>query len=210
MENSEKLSLKEVIVVEGKYDKIQLQTVVSSPIITLNGFRVFKDKEAQSLIRNIAKTRGILVMTDVDSAGFVLRNFLKSIADKSSVKHAYIPTVFGKEKRKAESSKEGKIGVEGIDRENLVKAIRSSGATINGVRYEQGSREITKMDLFEFGLCGMDNSAVKRQELLRFLSLPEYLSTNAMISALNCLYTYDEFNLILNKFINNTEVNYES
>ncbi len=210
MENNEKLSLKEVIVVEGKYDKIKLQTIVSSPIITLNGFRVFKDKEAQSLIRNIAKTRGILVMTDVDSAGFVLRNFLNSITDKSLIKHAYIPTVFGKEKRKAESSKEGKLGVEGIDRESLVKAIKGSGATINGVKPEQSGREITKMDFFDFGLCGRDNSAVLRKELLNFLSLPEYLSTNAMLSALNCLYTYDEFNLILNKFKNKTEVNYES
>ena len=102
MPDFEKLNIKEAVVVEGKYDKIKLQSIISSTIITLNGFRVFKDKEAQTLIRNIAATRGILIMTDVDSAGFVLRNFLNGIVDKSHVKHCYIPTIFGKEKRKAE------------------------------------------------------------------------------------------------------------
>ncbi|MBE6825129.1 MAG: DUF4093 domain-containing protein [Ruminococcaceae bacterium] len=208
--DTEKLSLKEVIIVEGKYDKIQLQTVVKSPIITLNGFRVFKDKEAQSLIRNIAKTRGILIMTDVDSAGFVLRNFLNGIADKSQIKHCYIPTVFGKEKRKAEFSKEGKIGVEGIDREKLVNAIKSSGATINGDTKNVIEKEITKLDFYDLGLCGKDDSSHLRKALLTHLGLPTYMSTNAMISAMNCLYTYDEFNILLNKFFNNTEVQNES
>ena len=113
MSDFEKLELKEAVIVEGKYDKIRLQSVITSTIITLNGFRVLKDKEAQSLIRRLAKTRGILVMTDVDSAGFVLRNFLRGIVSEDSIKHCYIPTVFGKEKRKAEYSKEGKLGVEG-------------------------------------------------------------------------------------------------
>lgn len=207
MADFERLNLKEAVIVEGKYDKIRLQTLVSSPIITLNGFRVFKDKEAQSLIRSIAKNRGILIMTDVDSAGFVLRNFLSGITDKSNIKHCYIPTVFGKEKRKASFSKEGKLGVEGIDRESLVNAILKSGATIIGQESECGnSREITKMDFFDFGLIGADNSAVMRKELLSYLGLPQYLSTNAMISALNCLFTYDEFNVMLNNFLNPMEV----
>ena len=209
MSEMKKLELKEAVVVEGKYDKMRLQTVISSSIITLNGFRVFKDKEAQSLIRRLAKTRGILVMTDVDSAGFVLRNFLKGIACEDSIKHCYIPTVFGKEKRKREYSKEGKLGVEGIDRESLVNAILKSGATINGEKKKENTREITKMDLYDFGLCGMDNSKIMREKLLLYLKLPPYLSTNAMISALNCLYSFKEFNDILNKFLN-TEVNYES
>ncbi|MBQ8057805.1 MAG: DUF4093 domain-containing protein [Ruminococcus sp.] len=201
-----KLELKEAVIVEGKYDKIQLQNVISSPIITLNGFRVFKDKEAQSLIRNVAKTRGILVMTDVDSAGFVLRNFLSGITDKNAVKHCYIPTVFGKEKRKAEPSKEGKIGVEGIKRDELVNAILKSGATIVGEDKSANNRELTKMDFYELGLCGRDNSHEYRTAVLKHLGLPVYLSTNAMISALNCLFTYDEFNVMLNNFLNNTEV----
>lgn len=200
MSDAEKLSLKEVVIVEGKYDKIRLQSVISSPIITLNGFRIFKDKEAQTLIRKLALSRGILIMTDVDSAGFVLRNFLKGIVDEKSIKHCYIPVVYGKEKRKTEYSKEGKLGVEGINSTLLAQAIKNSGATINGVKSDVTAREITKMDFFDFGLCGRDNSAKMREQVLRYLSLPEYLTTNAMISAVNCLYTYDEFNEILNKF----------
>lgn len=208
MADFEKLNLKEVVIVEGKYDKIRLQSVISSSIITLNGFRIFKDKEAQSLIRKLASSRGILIMTDVDSAGFVLRNFLKGIVDEKVIKHCYIPTIYGKEKRKAEYSKEGKLGVEGIDCTLLAQAIKNSGATINGVKNDVSVREITKMDFFEFGLCGRDNSAKMRADVLKYLSLPEYLSTNAMISAVNCLYTYDEFNEILNKIF--LEVHYES
>ncbi len=201
-----KLEIKKAVVVEGKYDKIQLQSVISSPIITLNGFRVFKDKEAQTLIRNVAKTRGLLIMTDVDSAGFVLRNFLSGITDKSQIKHCYIPTVFGKEKRKAQPSKEGKLGVEGIKRDELVDAILKSGATIIGEEKRENVREITKLDFFECGLCGMDNSKQNREAVLRHLGLPVYLSTNAMISATNCLFTYDEFIEMLNAFFKNMEV----
>lgn len=202
MSDAVKLNLKEAVIVEGKYDKIQLQTVISSTIITLNGFRVFSDKEAQHLIRSIAKSRGILVMTDVDSAGFVLRNFLNGIVDKSQIKHCYIPTIMGKEKRKVTPSKEGKLGVEGIDRQSLANAILKSGATIIGQDSKDTPREITKLDFFDFGLCGRDNSAQLRKDLLTHLGLPTYLSTNAMISAVNCLYTYDEFNVILNNFFN--------
>ncbi len=210
MSEFKKLELKEAVIVEGKYDKIQLQNVISSPIITLNGFRVFKDKEAQSLIKRLANSRGILIMTDVDSAGFVLRNFLKGIVGEKDIKHCYIPTVYGKEKRKSEYSKEGKLGVEGIDRESLVNAILKSGATINGEKKEENVREITKMDFFDFGLCGRDNSKIMREKLLEFLELPKYLSTNAMLSAVNCLYSFEEFKEILNKFYNIMEVNYES
>ena len=209
MSDFKKLELKEVVIVEGKYDKIRLQSVISSTIITLNGFRVFKDKETQSLIKKLAVSRGILVMTDVDSAGFVLRNFLKGIVSENTIKHCYIPTVYGKEKRKTEFSKEGKLGVEGIDRDSLVNAILKSGATINGEEKKENTREITKMDLFDSGLCGMGNSKIMREKFLIYIGLPKYLSTNAMISALNCLYSFEEFNETLNKFIN-TEVNYES
>lgn len=204
MPDFEKLNLKEVIIVEGKYDKITLNNVVLSPIIETNGFRIFNSKETQALIRNIAKTRGILVMTDVDSAGFVIRNFLNGIVDKSQIKHGYIPTVYGKEKRKSELSKEGKLGVEGIDRDELVNAIIKSGATIIGKDTKQSCREITKIDFYDLGLCGKDDSAKLRKAFLNHLGLPQYLSSNAMISAMNCLFTYDEFNEKLNKFL--TEV----
>lgn len=200
MPETKKLTIKEAVIVEGKYDKITLSSVIDSLIITTNGFRVFNNKETQNLIRKLALSRGILIMTDVDSSGFVIRNFLSGIVDKSLIKHCYIPTIFGKEKRKDEFSKEGKLGVEGINREELVNAIKKSGATILGVESNKNSREITKLDFYDFGLCGRDNSAVLRKKLLSHLSLPEYLSTNAMISALNCLYTYDEFNEMLNKF----------
>jgi len=200
MPETKKLTIKEAVIVEGKYDKITLSSVIDSLIITTNGFRVFNNKETQNLIRKLALSRGILIMTDVDSSGFVIRNFLSGIVDKSLIKHCYIPTIFGKEKRKDEFSKEGKLGVEGINREELVNAIKKSGATILGVESNKNSREITKLDFYDFGLCGRDNSAVLRKKLLNHLSLPEYLSTNAMISALNCLYTYDEFNEMLNKF----------
>jgi len=200
MSDFKKLSVKEAIIVEGKYDKIVLQSVVDSLIITTNGFRVFSDKDTQSLIRKLAKTKGILVMTDVDSAGFVIRNFLNGIVDKSSIKHCYIPTISGKEKRKSEVSKEGLLGVEGIDRDKLVNAILKSGATIISDAKPQTTKEITKLDFFELGLCGRDNSALYRAALLEHLQLPKYLSTNAMIDALNCLYTFDEFIDIINKF----------
>ena len=201
MSEINKLTLKEAVIVEGKYDKITLNSVIDSLIITTNGFRIFNNKETQNLIRRIAESRGILVMTDVDSSGFVIRNFLSGIVDKSLIKHCYIPTVFGKEKRKYEYSKEGKLGVEGIEREELVNAIKKSGATILGQDSQKESREITKLDFYDFGLCGKDNSAQMRKALLDKLSLPEYLSTNAMVDALNCLYTYDEFNEIYNKFL---------
>ncbi|MBQ4129636.1 MAG: DUF4093 domain-containing protein [Ruminococcus sp.] len=210
MSEFEKLNIKEAVIVEGKYDKIRLQSVICSTIITINGFRVFKDKEAQQLIRKLAQKRGILVMTDVDSAGFVLRNFLKGIVDEKSIKHCYIPTVYGKEKRKAQFSKERKIGVEGIDANELVNAILKSGATILGQEKAPNIRKITKADFYDFGLCGKSCSKKLREALLSYLQMPPYLTTNAMISAVNCIYTYEEFNEILNYFYKNMEVNYES
>lgn len=200
MSDFEKLNIKEAIIVEGRYDKIVLQSVVNSLIITTNGFRIFNNKETQLLIRKLAQTRGILVMTDVDSAGFVIRNFLNGIVDKSQIKHCYIPTIYGKEKRKRELSKEGKLGVEGINRQQLVNAILNSSATILSEQKVESTREITKMDFYDLGFIGKDNSAKLRKDLLLHLGLPEYLSTNAMLGALNCLYTYDEFIDIINNF----------
>ena len=232
---NDKIALREAIIVEGRYDRIRLSGFISTPVIETGGFRVFKDKEKQALIRSIAERRGILIMTDVDSAGFVIRNFLKGIIPQEKIKHAYIPTVKGKEKRKSEPSKEGTLGVEGLDRDSLIKAILDSGAHIENVAYSVGEgldppviknagdpvgeveeheppfpkgggtecrrvpaaistdTEITKLDFFDYGLTGSENSAKQRAEVLAFLGLPEYLTVNAMISAINCLFTKQEF-----------------
>ena len=174
------LKIKEAIIVEGRYDKIKLKNLVDTMIIETNGFRVFSDKEKQSLIRKIAQTRGILVFTDSDSAGFVIRNFLRGTVDKSKIKHCYIPQINGKEKRKAHGSKEGFLGVEGVSDDVIIKAIRKSGATI-------------------IGDTGRENSEKLRKALLKHLDMPSYLTANAMLSAINCLYSLDELKNIVNE-----------
>lgn len=196
------LKIKEAIIVEGRYDKIKLSSLVDAPIIETNGFRVFSDKEKQNLIRKIAHTRGILVLTDSDGAGFVIRNFLRGVVDKSRIKHCYIPQIEGKEKRKAHSGKEGLLGVEGVSDDIIIKAIRSSGATIIGEEHVPESK-ITKSDLFCLGLTGTENADRNRKKLLKFLDLPSYLSTNAMLTALNCLYSLNELKCIIEKINTN-------
>ena len=191
------IKIKEAIIVEGRYDKIKLSSLVDAPIIETNGFRVFSDKEKQSLIRQIANTRGIFVFTDSDSAGFVIRNFLRGVADKSKIKHCYIPQISGKEKRKRERSKEGLLGVEGVSDEAIISAIRKSGATIIGEEQAEKRGEITKTDLYILGLSGRENSDVLRKKLLKHLDMPSYLTANAMLAALNCLYSLEELKEIL-------------
>lgn len=191
------ISVKEAIIVEGRYDKIKLSSIVDTPIIETGGFRVFKDKEKQNLMRNIAKKRGILILTDSDSAGFVIRNFLKGIVPENEIKNAYIPQLKGKEKRKAEPSKEGLLGVEGLSEAFLVKAIQNSGATVLNENKPEVRDEITKGDLYELGLSGRANSTVMRDKLLKKLELPTYLTTNALVSALNCLYSLEELKEII-------------
>ena len=191
------ISVKEAVIVEGRYDKIKLQQVIDTPIIETGGFRIFKDKEKQNLIRQIAERRGILVLTDSDSAGFVIRNFLKGSVPESRIKHAYIPQLKGKEKRKAEASKEGLLGVEGVSADIILDAVRKSGATVLGEDTQVKKSEITKGDLYELGLTGRENSAIMRERLLKKLELPTYLSTNAMLAALNCLYSLEELKSII-------------
>lgn len=185
------LKIKEAVIVEGRYDKIKLTSLIDAPIIETNGFRVFSDKEKQNLIRQIADARGILVLTDSDSAGFVIRNFLKGVVDKSKIKHCYIPQIAGKEKRKAQKGKEGFLGVEGVSDEVIINAIRKSGATIVGEKNIKDS-EINKSDLFYLGLTGAENADKNRKKLLKYLNLPTYMTTNAMLTALNCLYSFEE------------------
>lgn len=192
------LKIKEAVIVEGRYDKIKLSSLIDAPIIETNGFRVFSDKEKQNLIRQIADSRGILILTDSDSAGFVIRNFLKGVVDKTKIVHCYIPQIEGKEKRKSQKGKEGLLGVEGVSDEVIINAVRKSGATIIGESSKK-ENEIKKSDLFFLGLTGTENSDKNRKKLLKHLNLPAYLTTNAMLSALNCLYSLEELNELLEK-----------
>lgn len=190
------LTIKEAIIVEGRYDRIKLSGLVNTVIIETGGFRVFSDKEKQSLIRQIAAQRGILVLTDSDGAGFVIRNFLRGVVPPEQIRHCYIPQIGGKEKRKPHKSKEGLLGVEGVTDEVILHAIQSSGATLLG-EAPVPQNNITKADLCLLGLAGGENAAKKRQELLQKLNLPSYLSVNAMLAALNCLYSLEELKDIL-------------
>ena len=190
------IKLKQAVIVEGRYDKIKLKNIIDAPIIETNGFRIFNDKQRQSLIRQIADKRGILIMTDSDGAGFVIRNFLKGTVDKSKIKNCYIPQLSGKEKRKVCGSAEGFLGVEGVPDEVIIEAVRKSGAEIIGEETVKRN-EITKADLYSLGLTGTENSAQKRKQLLDKLNLPGYLSTNAMLTALNCLYSLEELKIII-------------
>lgn len=185
------LKLKEAVIVEGKYDAIRLANVVDALILTTEGFGIFKDKEKQALLRRLAKTRGIIVLTDSDSAGFLIRSFLRSAVPEGSVKHVYVPDVFGKEKRKAAPGAEGKLGVEGIAEDVLLEAFKKCGVT---AEENAAPREaITRLDLFEAGLSGGENSREKRKRLLEKLALPERLSTGNLVKVLNCFVSKDEF-----------------
>lgn len=185
------------IIVEGKYDKIKLTSIVNAMIIVTNGFSIFKDKQKQLLIKTLAQNTGIIVITDSDVAGFKIRNFIKSITKNENVHHIYIPQIKGKEKRKETYSKEGTLGVEGIDNHVLEEllmfksqsTISESGADSKNVDV----RKITKSDLFADGFIGMPDSKNKRLALLSFLKLPNYLTTNGMLDIINIIITYDKY-----------------
>ena len=184
------IKIREAIVVEGRYDKNTLSQIVDAPILETSGFGIMKDKAQLSLLRKVAQTRGLIVFTDSDGAGFVIRNFLKGAIPANQLKHAYIPDVFGKERRKSAPGKEGKLGVEGMAREVLVEALVKAGATIEGENNTPiGS--ITKQDFVELGLSGGKDSALKRRLLLKKLELPEHMSSNVMLQALNLLMDLD-------------------
>lgn len=188
----EKVRVREVIIVEGKYDVNTLKQVLDATILTTEGFGIFHNREKLDLIIRMANTRGVIILTDSDGAGFVIRNRLKGSLDPALVKHAYIPDVVGKERRKKSPSKEGKLGVEGMRPEVLLEALKRAGATLDDVTQIAGST-ITKADLYALGLSGRPNSAESRQELLKRLELPERLSPNALLDVLNVLMTKEEF-----------------
>lgn len=185
------IKIKQAIIVEGKYDKIKLSRFIDAPIIETDGFGIFKDKERQRLIRTLAKTNGLLVLTDSDSAGFKIRSFIGSTVDSKDITHAYIPDIFGKERRKTEPSKEGKLGVEGVSETVIMQALNNAGVLCQKV--ETPSRPITKLDLYENGFVGQADSTKKRAALLKYYTLPARLSSNALVTVLNCITTYDAF-----------------
>ena len=189
----EKPKIQEVIAVEGRYDKNALLQVVDASVLELGGFGIFNDREMTALLRGLAETRGIILFTDPDGAGFVIRNRLKGAIPTGRVLHAYVPDVYGKERRKRRAGKEGKLGVEGMRPEVLLEALRRAGATIEGEDAPLPGARITKADLYAAGLTGGADSRAARQRLLEQLDLPEHLSTNALLEVLNALMTREAF-----------------
>ena len=190
------VKIKEAIVGEGRYDKNTLSQIVDAPILETAGFGIFKDKHQLALLRKGAEKRGLIVFTDSDGAGFVIRSHIKSAIPGKYLKHAYIPDIPGKEKRKAAPGKEGKLGVEGMTPEVILTALRNAGATLEG-EDASAPRGITKQDLMELGLSGGSNAGEKRKALQKKLNLPEHMSANAMLQALNLLYTLEELTEIV-------------
>lgn len=195
------LKIKEAIVVEGRYDKNTLSQLVDTLIIPTEGFGIFKNRDKAAMLRRVAEKRGIIVLTDSDGAGFLIRSHLKGILPPEQVKHAYIPDLYGKEKRKRAPGKEGKLGVEGMRPEVLERALRSCGATILGESGGEtpGRRPITKLDLYQDGFSGRPDSAARRQALLKKLELPEHLTAKALPEVLTTLLTYEEYRHIVDE-----------
>ena len=185
--------IKEVIVVEGRYDKNTLSQVVDAAILETSGFGIFNDAAKRRLLKTLAETRGLIVLTDSDGAGFLIRNHIRGIVDPRLVKHAYIPDISGKERRKEKASKEGKLGVEGMRPEVLIEALTRAGATFDDSPAEQRPAQITKADLYAKGLSGREGSAEKRRQLLQKLGLPERMSAGAMLDVLNALMDRESF-----------------
>ena len=194
------LRVKEAIVVEGRYDKITLAGVVDTLILETSVFGVFKDGERLAFLRQVAARRGLIVLTDSDGAGFVIRNYLKGAIPKEQLKHAYVPDVYGKERRKKAPGKEGKLGVEGMTPDVLRTAILRAGATVlDGDAPDRPQGDLTPADLFALGLSGTPDAAQRRAALLRKLNLPEHMGAKALLAALNALYTPEELEQLLNK-----------
>lgn len=186
------IKINEAVIVEGKYDKIKLSAILDTVIIETDGFAIFKDKEKQRLIRFLSEKRGIIIMTDSDSAGFKIRSFLNGITKSENIKNVYIPDIYGKEKRKTEASKEGKLGVEGMKTEVIMSALTKAGVfcTENA---KTESREITRTDFFEDGISGRENSSEIRKSLAKELDLPERISASSLLKIINTYMTYEDY-----------------
>ena len=190
------VKIKEAIVVEGRYDKNTLSQILDATILETSGFGIFKNKEQMALLRKVAKVRGLIVFTDADGAGFVIRNHIKSAIPNQYLKHAYTPDIMGKERRKAAPGKEGKLGVEGMTREVILESLRRAGATFVGEYSEKIAQEITKADLMDLGLYG-PGSNDRRATLIKKLEFPEKISTNGFLQAVNLLYSLSELTEIV-------------
>ena len=191
------LKIREAIVVEGRYDKNTLSQIVDTVIIQTDGFGIMKNKQQLKLLRSVAEKRGLIILTDSDGAGFVIRNRLKGAIPAQYVKHAYIPDIYGKERRKTSPGKEGKLGVEGMTPDVLCQCLQRAGATFLEEKTTIQCDSISKQDLFDLGLSGGADSSKKRASLLRALDLPEHMSSNAMLQALNVLYSLEELSRIV-------------
>lgn len=191
------LKIKEAVIVEGRYDKLKLSNLLDTLIVETNGFGIYKNKEKLAFIRKLARERGIIILTDSDHSGFQIRNYLSSGIPKEQVKHLYIPDVLGKEKRKDKPSKEGKLGVEGIDDATLMEIFKS-----NGIRADKVEKNdpVTNFDLYDLGFSGTDGAKQKKKKLLKALDLPEFLSTNSLLSYINSSMTRQEFISLCEKF----------
>ena len=198
--------VREVIVVEGRYDKNTVMQAVSGTIIETSGFGVFSDGEKLALLRRLCEKRGLIILTDSDKAGFFIRGRLRGILGDADIKHAYIPDIIGKEKRKQSPSKENKLGVEGMSRDMILDALQRAGATFDD---EQGvlqrESKITKTDMFTTGYSGSHGAARRRSDLLKRLDLPQRLSANGLLDVLNILYTREEFLLLAKDDANSTK-----
>ena len=191
------ITVDRIVVVEGKYDRIKLAGILDATVICTDGFGIFKNEELKKTLRALAEKRGLLILTDSDSAGFTIRNYIVNLVGAKNVVNAYVPDIKGKEKRKAKGGKEGLLGVEGVSDEVIINAIRKSGAEIIGEENNIPERKITKADLFILGLTGTENSEINRKKILKKLGLPSYLSTNAFLTAINCLYSFEELKEML-------------
>ncbi|HIT54525.1 MAG TPA: DUF4093 domain-containing protein [Candidatus Fimivicinus intestinavium] len=185
------IRIRQAVIVEGKYDKIKLSSLLDTVIIPTDGFGIFKNKEKMNLIRRLAQTRGIVILTDSDAAGFKIRSYIGGSLPPEHVIHAYIPDIIGKERRKSAPSQEGKLGVEGMPARILMECLERAGVTCEETA--EPGRRITKSDLYEDGLSGRPNSLMLRKRLLAQLQLPERLSANALVQVLNLFMTYEEY-----------------
>ena len=189
------LHIKQAVIVEGKYDKIKLSSVIDAFIVETNGFSVFKDKEKLDFIRKLAREQGIIILTDSDHAGFMIRNYISKCIDKKNVINIYIPDIYGKEKRKSAPSKEGKLGVEGMTKEVLINAFKQAQIAFEE---KDNPNPVTSYDLYEAGLSGVPNAVQNKKKFLKALDLPEFLSTNSLLTYINSHITKEEFYTIIN------------
>lgn len=197
------IRIREAIIVEGRYDVNKIKQIVDTMVIETSGFSIFNNKEKLQLIRRIAAQRGVLILTDSDGAGFVIRNYLKGALPKEQVKHAYIPQIAGKERRKVHGSKEGTLGVEGVPDEVLLDVLRRAGVTVLD-RTLPAARQITKADFFAWGLSGGAGSAAKRQQLLQRLQLPRHMTANALLEYINAVASYEEIKKLVSELEHTT------